>query len=386
MDKFGLTPLHLAAWYGQTAVAELLLMHGANVNAADRFQKTAVQKAELNNHRSIVELLLRNNAIPIYNQPLSLMSLSRKAFLHVDARSGFNRLQAAVFHGDYRTVLKAHALLDNYVQDMNLKKTGSRAKVFPGRTASEIISALRKKGEGNVDIEKLYVESVEKVDTLIELHLSKCNNDAEKAVEIVLNEGVDINIPGKSNRTPLLWASPSASGEFIQTLIDLGADVNAQRTDDKVTPWYLAASWNNYMAVDILLKHGASVNLPNIYEETTPLHLAAINGNIPVVKKLVEFNADIDLKVDGKDAADLAQMNEETEIEEYLKSRRSLSQRDSESHSAESQLVESHSAENQSEESQWVEGKLILRGAIKGAKQGLKFLEQGLKFFEEKYG
>ena len=34
--QFNLTPLHLAAWYGQRAVVELLLQHGANVNAVDR--------------------------------------------------------------------------------------------------------------------------------------------------------------------------------------------------------------------------------------------------------------------------------------------------------------------------------------------------------------
>ena len=34
--QFSLTPLHLAAWYGQRGVAELLLKHGANVNAVDR--------------------------------------------------------------------------------------------------------------------------------------------------------------------------------------------------------------------------------------------------------------------------------------------------------------------------------------------------------------
>ena len=34
--QFNLTPLHLAAWYGQRAVVELLLQYGANVNAVDR--------------------------------------------------------------------------------------------------------------------------------------------------------------------------------------------------------------------------------------------------------------------------------------------------------------------------------------------------------------
>ena len=413
----------------------------------------------------------------------SLLSLSRKAFLHVDARSGFNRLQAAVFHGDYDTVLKASFYLGNYSEDINLQKTGSQAKVFPGKTALEILLALRDKGEGYVKIEKLYKEDIGKIDTLAELHLCRGIDDVEKAVEIVLNEKVDINIPGKSNRTPLLWASPSASGEFMNTLIDLGADVNAQRTDDKVAPLHVTVYGNNYMATDILLMKGANVDTQDVdggtplydavsnnhehlvrrllvdnadvnikYKENakdriylvsgknkgeqawdyvlvekallplflrgtnggslnvadfglvlmsgwgkdppeevrknitemsdtfsdtqsqsvlhvasksasleivdllvkykadinasdmdgfTPLHLAAMYGNIQVVKKLVETNADVNLKVDGKDAADLARMNKETEIEEYLKPKRSLPQRDSESQSAQSQLAES---------------------------------------------
>lgn len=345
---------------------------------------------------------------------------------------------------------------------------------------------------------KLYKDSIEKCDTLTELHLCRTNDDAERAVEIVLNEGEDINIPGKSNRTPLLWASQSSSGEFVQTLVDLGADVNAQRTDDKVPTLTMAADWNNYTATDILLRHGALVDIqdgdgwtplhccasrrlssvsqllmdfgcdinlrtnngqtllffavknkhehlvkcllernadvnlkykenaseriylvegkdrgkpswhyvlaqkallplflkrakggsldvgvfgevltsgrgrdppesvtmkitekantfPDIHGLTvlhfasmsgtpeiiellvknnadingcdgdgfTPLHLAAIHGNVPVVKKLVELNADVNLKVDGNDAADLAHMNKETEIEEFLKTKRS---------------------------------------------------------------
>ena len=458
----------------------------------------------------------------------SLLSISRKAFLHVDALSGFNRLQAAAFHGDCDTLWKAfNNCLGNFVQEMNLQKTGSQAKVFPGKTALEILLALQDKGEGNVEIEELYKGYVEKFNALTELHLCQDNNDVEKAVEIVLNEDVDINIPGKSNRTPLLWASLSASGEFIKTLIDLGADVNAQRTDDKCAPLCLAADWNNYVAVDILLKHGADVGhlntsktaglhacagkgslsvsrllidsgcdinlrdntgktalylavknkhkymvkclleseanvnmeynenasqriylvrgkdrgkpawyyvqvekvllplflrrtnggsldvadfglvlksgwgedppenvkkninemgatFPDTQSQTvlhvasksasleivdllvkhkadinandadgfTPLHLAAMYGNIKVVKKLVELDADVNLKVGGKDATDLAQMNEETEIMEYLKPKRSLPQRVSESQSAESQLPESQSAESQSAESQ----------------------------------
>ena len=178
---------------------------------------------------------------------------------------------------------------------MNSQKTGSQAKAFPGKTASEILLALQYKGEGYVNIGELYKGHVEKIDTLTELHLCEDNNDAEKAVELVLNEKVDINIPGKSNRTPLLWACLSASGEFIKTLTDLGADVNAERTDDKVVPLHLAASLNNYMAVDILSKHGCDINLRDNAGHTA-LYKAVRKKHKHIVKRLLESEADVNMK------------------------------------------------------------------------------------------
>ena len=211
---------------------------------------------------------------------------------------------------------------------MNFQKTGSNAKFFPEKTASDILLALREKGEGNVDVEELYEEGVEKRNTLTELHLCKCNDDVEKAVELVLNGGVDINIPAKSNRTPLLWASLSSSSEYIKTLIDLGADVSAQRTDDMIAPLQLAADWNNFMGISMLLEHGANMDIQNSKgvtalhstvrqgllsvsqlltdsgcninlrdsREQTPLYLAAKNKHKHLVKHLVESNADVNMR------------------------------------------------------------------------------------------
>ena len=56
-----------------------------------------------------------------------------------------------------------------------------------------------------------------------------------------------VNIPASFNRTPLLLASVSSSSLLIQTLIDLGTEMNAQNTDGNVTPLRLAGDWNNYM-------------------------------------------------------------------------------------------------------------------------------------------
>ena len=194
----------------------------------------------------------------------------------MDIRSGFNRLTAAVDEGNYDFVFKAHAQLSFYE--------------IPTAAVADTVANLETKRPGHHKIERLNQNTMDVVNSLSELHRCIRGNDAEKAVELVLNDGLDINTPALCNRTPLLWASLSSSGESIETLIDLGANVNAQRTDDKTTPLILSGGWNNFMAVYLLLDHGAAANIARD-DECTPLHLAVMDGNQNVVKLFLEKNA-----------------------------------------------------------------------------------------------
>ena len=195
--------------------------------------------------------------------------------MHVDTRSGFNMLTAAVIEGNCDVVFKAHVLLSHLKIPMGLS------------AVADTLANVETKRPDHHKIEKIYRATVDKVKTLSELHKCRCGNDAEKAVELVLNDGLDINTPALCNRTPLLLASLSSSGE---TLIDFGANVNAQRTDGKGTPLILSADWNNFMAVYLLLDHGADANIARA-DACTPLHLAVINGHQNLVKLFLEKNA-----------------------------------------------------------------------------------------------
>ena len=62
----------------------------------------------------------------------SLRTLGRRAFTRTDEHSGFNLLQAAVLAGDDDTVAKASVLLENFVEEMECRKTGEKASIFPG--------------------------------------------------------------------------------------------------------------------------------------------------------------------------------------------------------------------------------------------------------------
>ena len=57
----------------------------------------------------------------------------------MDKQSGFNLLQAAVLEGKYNIVLKANGLLENFLEEMEHRKTGNNAKGFPGKTAVDIL-------------------------------------------------------------------------------------------------------------------------------------------------------------------------------------------------------------------------------------------------------
>ena len=75
--------------------------------------------------------------------------------MHVDTRSGFNMFTAAVFEGNYDISLKAQALIENFVKEMNLS------------AAADILANLETKRRDHYKIERLYGEMVYKVNTTL---------------------------------------------------------------------------------------------------------------------------------------------------------------------------------------------------------------------------
>ena len=128
------------------------------------------------------------------------------------------------------------------------------------------------------------------------LQWATCNDDAEQAVEIVLNDGEAINARGADNDyAALLQASRSSSSQFIETLIDLGADVNGKTEKSKETPLKLAAVWNNYMAVCLLVRHGAYVDVQDSFG-FTPLHISVRRGGENLIKLLLANKVEVNIQ------------------------------------------------------------------------------------------
>ena len=275
----------------------------------------------------------------------SLRTLGRRAFTRTEEHSGFNLLQASVLEGDYDTVETASVHLENFVEEMNCRTTGENASIFSGKSAADILSVGRgtiwrtKREVVEVSTESfetkktfdMYTEFVETERTLTKLHSCAKGNDVEMAIELVLNDGIDVNVAAKRNITPLVWASPAASGLSIKTLIDLGADVNARtfresnfalRSD---TALRSAIHGNNANVVKVLLADKVDTNIADFRGNTvlhskgffnvsqllidsgckinvinddgeTPLHSTVHGKNVADVKLLLKNNAEVNIK------------------------------------------------------------------------------------------
>ena len=230
----------------------------------------------------------------------SLRILGRNAFTRTDEHSGFSLLQAAVFQGDYDTVTKASVHLESFVEEMNCRTTGGKASIFPGKSAADILSAVKGR-MGSHLIGDIYIEFVDTEITLCKLHSCAKRSDIEMAIELVLNDGIDVNVAAKRNITPLLWASTVASSLSIKTLIDLGADVNAQTFQGSSfcfsgsTALHFAIHGNNAAVVKVLLTNNANASVRDYWGDT-PLRISTREGFANVSQLLIDSACEINAR------------------------------------------------------------------------------------------
>ena len=230
-NKYGWTLLHKAAGGGHHLCTQLLLAHGAEVNALDKKKCTPIARAAGGGHHLCTQLLLAHgaelNALDIYEwTPIA-------------------RAAAGGHH------LCMQLLLDH------------GAEVNPPHNQNVWTPLHEATGRGSLE-----------------------------CMQLLLDHGAEVNPPRNKNVcTPLHTAADCENPECVQLLLDHGAEVNATEQNWH-RPLHLAARRGHLECMQLLLSHGAEVNVQSIFKHT-PLQAAACCGNYKCMQLLLSHGAEV---------------------------------------------------------------------------------------------
>ena len=111
------------------------------------------------------------------------------------------------------------------------------------------------------------------------------------AVKQLLGQGVDVNLKGQNDATPLIVATLEGQTAVAELLIDSGGDINNQQNRFGITPLHAAAEENHIEIVKLLLEKGADVNLREASGGYTPLSRAGYREHWDIVIILMQHGA-----------------------------------------------------------------------------------------------
>ena len=279
---------HLASRNGHVEVAQLLVKHGADATARNKFGVCPLHFASLSEDIEVVQFLVEHGADPTAQE-----------------NDGWTPLHLASQNGHVEVV---QFLVEHGADPTAQKKDGWTPLHFASQNGHvEVVQFLAEHGAD---------PTAQENDGWTPLHLASQNGHVE-VVQFLVEHGADPTAPKKDGWTPLHSASQNRHVEVVQFLVEHGADPTAQEKDGW-TPLHFASQNGHVEVVQFLVEHDAD---PTAQEKDgwTPLHLASDNGHVEVVQFLVEHGADPTAQEeDGWTPLHLASQDRHVEVVQFL--------------------------------------------------------------------
>jgi pectate lyase len=278
------TALHYAVICGRTEVVNLLLKHGAYINARDTSGCTPLHYAFKNKHYELAEFLIEHD---------------------VDVNLSVNERGDTALHSAVRSSnLRIIELIMTKGADVAVRNDD-------GQTALDIAM-----DRGRTKIVKLLANNRSSVASI---YLAAFLGDQARVRELI-ESGTDINAKDQSGMTPLLRAISGRQIQLAKFLVENGANISIGNKWGQAPLIY--ALWNRDPGmVQWLLDKGADTNTKdNTPLGYTSLHWSVRMGNQKLTELVLAAGADVNLKGNGgKTALQLAKEKGHTEIVELLR-------------------------------------------------------------------
>lgn len=325
--------MHNACSYGHFEVCELLIKHGADVNASDHWQFTPLHEAAAKMRIEVCSLLLAHGADP------TLVNCHNKSVLDICPTI---ELQDRIMK-EYRGYQLLDAIM-NISEVSKLKKFINSETIqfkhsFTGDTSLHVAVSLNCSLINSQMTTKLRKQIVEllirKLPSLVNeknnqyltpLHLASDRGHTD-LMEVLLKNGAKINATDSLGQTALHRASRNGQLSSVQTLLSYGADlmllnmhsltaeqmaateqvkklIANHRLTSRGNPEHqlleAARAGELELIRTILTKYPHLINCRDIDgRQSTPLHFAAGYNRIEVVEYLLEHGADVRAKDKG---------------------------------------------------------------------------------------
>ncbi|XP_054905202.1 ankyrin repeat and death domain-containing protein 1B isoform X1 [Poeciliopsis prolifica] len=295
-DKYGMAPIHLAAWFGSLEILKLLVQAGAEQKVENEEGLNIMHCAAINNHTEIVEYIINDMQMKELNK---------------EDKSGHCPFALAAEHGSIE-MLKI--LMEPYnMATMKPNKRGDTPLHLAARNGhldavQLLLQSFDSRDEVNMDGETALYQAAD--------------NSQEECVLALLEAGCDPNILTVAKCSALHPVSESGNSSLVQLLLKYNAHTDVQNQQLEA-PLHLAVKNGHIPVIHSLVAAGCNINVADKRLQTA-LHLAAELGRIEVVEMLLKAGVDLEIRDrQGKTALGVAaRANEVIIVDMIIKAER----------------------------------------------------------------